>query len=453
MTVPYRQITNETFGADGTVLSSETVTLGPESATVGEADSAARLLTERERIAKGGVVGVGDKGVVALRFDDWQDAFRTNVYPLLTARALVGSLVTISRFSTDQPWGANTTFDDLRSWARTGFEVWCHGTDHKDPNPDGLDGIFREVVTAKYELEQQGVKVVGWTPPGTSPQTAMQPYMMAWDSPAAFDSYAGRLIQRTYGISEGYMVGKYRMLPQGIYHGVGGVTVAVADGATLAESKTAVDVAAKRKVGVTLMAHSGNFDGDGNMTLVEFEELLDYIVAKWDAGDIEVLTPSAMFFADHSDHRLDLITDGSFEDVQTGGAGTDWQFTWGNKTVATDGGRTGSNYLAIPFGETSYLFQTLDNLRAWGIAGEAFMMEAWVRPSGGAVVAQMQVVDPDDSSRLLVNDEWTIGSGASWTRIRLPFGIHPDSTSCRFQIRRKSGTGGLDVDDVSVRKI
>ncbi|WP_346939963.1 hypothetical protein [uncultured Clostridium sp.] len=71
-------------------------------------DKSVKLL-EKERMSKGGVIGTAGKGVVALRFDDYQNIFGEKIYPLLEARGLPSSMVLISRFSTSHKWSIGTT--------------------------------------------------------------------------------------------------------------------------------------------------------------------------------------------------------------------------------------------------------------------------------------------------------------------------------------------------------
>ena len=124
------------------------------------------LLLQQERMSKGGVIGTAGKGVVALRFDDYQNAFGEKIYPLLLARGLPCSMALISRFNTAQSWGIGTTWDEVRNWNRNGVEIWSHGTDHKDYSQNGYAGLYSQIVTSKAEIEAQNIKVVGWVLPG-----------------------------------------------------------------------------------------------------------------------------------------------------------------------------------------------------------------------------------------------------------------------------------------------
>ena len=235
---------------------------------------------------KGGVLGTSGKGVVALRFDDYQNIFGTKIYPLLLERGLPASMALISRFNTEQPWGKNTTWNQVREWNKNGVEIWSHGTDHKDYTSKGYAGLYDEIVTSKKEIENQGIKVVGFVLPGVAPSNGSTiPLYNSLTKSSDYNSVVGKLITNTYYLSEAYAYPAQRTLPTDIYHGLSHVTVS--DDATLAASIA-------NKTGIELMCHSGNLGLKGNITISQFATILDYVKNKWDEGKIEILTPSGL---------------------------------------------------------------------------------------------------------------------------------------------------------------
>lgn len=422
-------------------------------ATKAPVDLAAQsaLMTQRERTAKGGRVGVGDKAVVVFRWDDWQNRLKTDVWPLFFARGLPAGHVLISRFQTAQPWGNATTWDDIRDWTRSGIEIWCHGTDHKDPTPDGDAGIYREIVTAKHEIEAQGVKVMGFAPPGTTPVTEEQPFGTLWNSPEAYNTYTGRLIQTHYGISDGYMPGtKWRSMPYGFHHGIAASTITITEGGTtLQQAKDAVDQAIRLKVAITVFGHAGNIDAPGNMTLAQITEFLDYIYAKREAGDLDVLTPSAAFFATpDTENRVELYRGGDFDNVTAGDP--DWT-GWGTKTIVTAAGPAGENILRIPLGDTTNLVQLSDKLRDRGLDGEVFMLDLWARSVGGASVLRALLADSENLTlRPATTKTRTLTEAEGWVHIRWPFSVLVNQPGLRINLNRPSG-GGTSLDLANVR--
>jgi len=412
------------------------------------------LLLQQERISKGGVIGTGGKGVVALRFDDYQNAFGEKIYPLLLARGLPCSMALISRFNTAQSWGIGTTWGEVRNWNRNGVEIWSHGTDHKDYTKDGYAGLYSQIVTSKAEIQAENIKVAGWVLPGVHPSTKNIPYN-GLTKPSDYNSTAGRLLMQTYALTEAYAYKAPRILPTHIFHGSGHFTVSDGSGETLAISEKAINVAIKNKSGIELMCHVGNLGKPGNMSIPEFTTLLDYIKTQWDNGSIEVLTPSGLYFADpKSSTRLRLNSDASFEGL-TVASPSGWGETkhWAKKTIETSGGRTGKNFLRInSIGSSSPVAQKIKNLDKLKVLGEQFVFEGWFRPNGkGIATGVVQVVDSNNSSELKITNK-ILSKGSSWTRVRFVFSIPMNTKSITLSLNRGAGVG-TDWDDVSIKKI
>lgn len=405
--------------------------------------NAERLLTEMQRV-KGEVIGTKGKGVVALRFDDYQSVFGTSIFPLLIDRGLPCSMALISRFDTAQPWGANASWDDVRTWNQNGVEIWSHGTDHKDYIRQSFLGLYREIVVSKAEIEAQNMKVQGWALPGVTPISDATPYN-SLTKPEDFNSIPGRLVMQTYALSEAYAYPPQRVLPSNIYHGLNHFTVS--DKATLEMAKNAVQYAVETKTGIELMCHAGNLDKPGNMTLAQFVELLDYIKDQWDRGAIEVLTPSGLCFADpESSYRLQFSENGSFEEL-TEAKPTQWSAfgQLSKQTIESTGGRTGSRFLRIKSADSG-LTQKISLLNRPGTAGEQLLFEGWYRNDGNAIAA-VQIQDAEGQN-FSVTRQFS-GSGSTWKRARFAFGIPPTVKELTITVLQEQD-GLVDWDDVSV---
>ncbi|MBM7871466.1 peptidoglycan/xylan/chitin deacetylase (PgdA/CDA1 family) [Clostridium pascui] len=416
-------------------------------------DNRPSLLMEKERLAKGGVIGTSGRGVVALRFDDYQNVFREKIYPLLVARGLPCSMVLISRFDTAQSWGIGTTWDDIREWNRNGVEIWSHGTDHKDYSKSGYSGLYSQIVTSKKEIEMQGIKVVGWALPGVKPSTRNLPYN-GLTKPSHYNSTTGRLLMNTYALTEAYIYNPRRVLPASIYHGLGHVTAS--DGReTVSSLMEEINIAIKYKSGIEIMCHAGNLGKPGNLTFKEFENILNYIKIQWDKGLIEVLTPSGIYFSDpNSSIRLKLNADDSFEGLTTANSGA-WKGTrnWTGKTIETSKGRTGKNFLRIGRSIThSAVTQKIVNLDKLGVSGEQFVFEGWFRSYGSKDAAGMvQINDYDSPSKLKIIKK-SVSKGKEWTRLRFVFCIPPGTKNIAVSLYGDLEFG-TDWDDISIKKI
>lgn len=416
-------------------------------------DNGPSLLMEKERLAKGGVIGTSGRGVVALRFDDYQNVFREKIYPLLVARGLPCSMALISRFDTAQSWGIGTTWDDIREWNKNGVEIWSHGTDHKDYSKSGYLGLYSQIVTSKKEIEMQGIKVVGWALPGVKPSTRNLPYN-GLTKPSHYNSTTGRLLMNTYALTEAYIYNPRRVLPASIYHGSGHVTAS--DGReTLSSLMEEINVAIKNKSGIEIMCHAGNLGKPGNLTFKEFETILNYIKMQWDKGSLEVLTPSGVYFADpNSSSRLKLNADDSFEGLTTANSGA-WKGTrnWTGKTIERSKGRTGKNFLRIGRSVThSAVTQKIINLDKLGVSGEQFVFEGWFRAYGSKdAVGMVQINDYDSLSKLKIIKK-SVSKGKEWTRLRFIFCIPAGTKNITISLYGDLEFG-TDWDDISIKKI
>ena len=382
-----------------------------------------------------GEIGVGNKGVIALRTDDWQDALRTTIQPLLQARGLPFSHAMIDGFQTEQPWGAGTTWANIQSWSQNGMEIWSHGFDHKDYL--GWAGLVRNVVTSKANIEAQGFKVQGFSLPGATPIYTEQqrgcatPYN-GLNYLSDYASKEGALICETYPLSEAYVTGSYSQIPCPIYHGRGHVTL---DSMTLAAAKAIVDDIELRKLSVRFMWHSGNIGQATYMSLADFTAFLDYVVARWDAGGIDVVTPSALPFVTKSTNRCDLLTAGDFTGVSAG-TPLGWKNVGSGHTIYQTGGINNGPYCDVA---TSGPSQRPEKLLSQGFAGETFLFEGWTKSLGGSTTTPRVIIqDYPTPTNLNLSKTWSGIGNSAWVRVRVP-----------FTIPRKTA-GGADIDTILV---
>lgn len=414
----------------------------------------AAFLVQKERMSKGGVIGTDGKGVVALRFDDYQNLFREKIYPMLVDRGLPCSMSLISRFTTAQRWSKGTTWDDVRDWNENGVEIWSHGTDHEDYCRYGYQGLYTQIVTSKKEIEAHDIKVAGWTLPGDEATTKYIPYN-GLTKPSDFNSEVGILLLKTYALSEAYAYKPQRILPTHIYQGLDHITVSDGSGETLASAEKAINEAIKNKTGIEIMCHAGNLGKPGNMTFSQYAALLDYIKAKWDDGSLEVLTPSGLYFADpNSGHRLELAADGSFEGLTAADKGA-WKDTknWSGKTIEKTGGRTGKNFLRISRHCTnSPVTQKITSIDKLKVSGEQFVFQGWYRASGkGSTNGVVQINDDNKTKRLNIMRR-VIANRSSWKMERFVFGVPTVTKKITLSLYRTAGTG-IDWDDISIKVI
>lgn len=399
----------------------------------------------------GKAVGVGNRGVVALRFDDDHDAFHSTVYPLLRARGLPAAHACMSVGPGSQPWWTTTTWAQVRDWNRNGIEIWSHGFDHRDPTPGGDAALVQHIVDSKTALEAQQLKVQGWMQPGATPLAPPAiPYgteFLAIED--MWNTRAGQLIMETYPLSEAYAKGVFRPIPNPLRYGLDHITI---DTVSLANLQLNLGQAARFGYGVEFMLHASALGQPGRLSVADFTTFLDNIVTEWNNGTIEVLTPSGLAHANRTTHVMDLISDGSFEATTTGNTDR-WLNGWGTKTIETSGGRTGPNFLRIPAADSTIIAQRALWLNDLNLGGETFVFEGWARSDGTNTSTRVLLQDYEDTSRLNLSLNRLISVANTWTRVRHAFSLHPATRQLTIGIAREGGTARIDWDDVSIHKV
>jgi hypothetical protein len=411
-----------------------------------QTDAAAKQLAVEDVIkhGKGGTVGTAGRGVVSFRIDHQLDPFLANIWPLMKARNIPASvgLVTSAVGNPSHSYEpTTTTWANLRAESVHGLEFWAHSRNHRDPVDVG-NTFHQEIVGARDDIEANGLRCQGWQQPG-APAT----YGAGFTSPSAMDTPAGRIIRNTFGLYEAeFSNTSRRSIPTDGCRGLDHVTI---DASSLAFCQATVDFAAAWKTGVQFMLHPALIGQAGYMTLADFTALLDYVVARRDAGLLEPMTASGLAFADPgSSHRRDLVPFGTFQGLTTATRPANLWFenTAGSWTIQHDGGVVGNDYLRVPADKTRVTtpFQ-VTSLRA---SGHTYVFEAWTR-SLAVGTTQWRVIlqDLNDNSRLY-HDLWAETS-TSWTKIRKTFTVPAATTVFRAELGRRLG-GAVDFDDVHI---
>lgn len=264
------------------------------------------LLQQALLARKGGRIGTGGKGAIAMRFDDAHADFRTKVLPLLEARRLpytrVSTSDSISGVAIDPAeWAPMQTY-----CIATGGEVWNHGRTHLDATTEPVieDELIGALTALRGYLPRLPVDC--FAPPGGS-SIAYDGHMPSTAVANWADTYAGQRMLGHHALCSGYYADTYYRPLDGILRD--GQIHYSCDPYNQATAKTLVDRARDWQVGVVMMWHGQNVDTAGNMTLSDLTAVLDYIVAERDAGNILVLTVSGLAVADKSTAwRHDLLT-------------------------------------------------------------------------------------------------------------------------------------------------
>jgi hypothetical protein len=418
-----------------------------------------QVLRTRAAYARGHTIGTSGRASVAFRLDHHKASVKSKVVPLLQARGIPSGLAVLTDLDGDGQ-GAGVTWDDLRAWNWRGMEMWSHGIDHTDPrsDPGGPDaGYVKHIVDTKAEIEAEGLFCQGWMQPGISnpdPNFPGPPYDGMFGTEAEVMTQSGWMVLSTYAHLEGDVNGYLRPAHSGVQYGLGHYTI---DSATSLATLTAIlDRAERYCASVEFMLHATFLDQSGRITTALLTSFLDELVTRRNAGRLEILTPSGLYYADpRSTNRYDAIVHGTFEGqthdttAQTIGA---WDLVPSTYTLVTNGvGHSGTSYVVCP-AETSVIRQIIPaNVFT---PGQAYEAEAWFRAPNTASQARLIISDHNNqTSPVPITLTPTLGAGSDWTPVRATFTPTLATTQVRIQVGRIGNGGDVWVDDVSVRPV
>lgn len=269
------------------------------------------MLVQELKARKGGRIGVGDKAVVCLRFDDAPQEFVDIALPLLTELRLPFSRVTTTESIGDVVIDP-AVFPAMQDYCiRYGGEVWNHGRTHMGAT--GYDTIRAETIEPLYVLRERmpRIPIDCYAPPGMG--STFDGHMSS-DAPENwFNSIAGMELHSHHAIASGYMDSSlYRQLDGVVRDGQRHWSC---DGWTLSRAKSFIKTLQDERLGACLMWHANKVSAD-------FEAILQFIAAERDAARLVVLTNTGLECADASTtYRRNLlkgVPSAAFEHVWTG---------------------------------------------------------------------------------------------------------------------------------------
>lgn len=249
------------------------------------------LRTQLFRDAMGSVT-TGGKGAIAFRFDHGLSKFNSIMRPLLEARGIKYSLALSARnFNAGE--NAGVTASMVNGWS--GAEVWNHGANqHQDES--SVPGLTDQIVTGLAELQAAipDKQIWGYAVPGTG-GSGQGGFFGGATAEQFYETAAGDLILTNHAVSSGSMSGTSRRPLDGrIRQGMAHFTI---EAQTVARIKSEIDNAISNKTGNQLMMHPNLLNTEGYLTTAQLVEVLDYVVAKRDAGELVVLSPYEMVVA------------------------------------------------------------------------------------------------------------------------------------------------------------
>ena len=400
-----------------------------------------------------GRLGVGNKGAVAFRFDHDTKVFRDTVKPLVDARGFPYQLnVHISEF--DGSVAGNPTWADAVAWQDYGMEFFTHGMNHGMYSPANYQGMKNDLLTPIAIAKANGLDVKGWAMPGLGDASAFDGLLV----PDDWRGSAGRLIMSNYPLAEAYsgptcvpITSEPNMYLYGRRH----VTT---DTQTLDALKKYVDLCVIEKKSCRFMAHCGLIGTAGRITLTDYTAFLDYVVAKRDAGLLDVVLPSALPYLTNSSYRLDLLHGaGTFAGLSDAyiGLWTKLGTTW--NTIYPDGGYNNGPRVTILPGKYAPFYVIPDCTRN-GYAGEVFQFEGWCQGATAGLTDTCLVTMIGPGYTTFIDKRITGVGNVSWTPVRFNFRIPKTIggatvVDVQLTLSRYGGTSGTEWSNVTIKKV
>ena len=270
-----------------------------------------------------GVVGTGGRPAIALRFDHHTRPFIDKILPLLKQHQLPwGQMLNASSLGTTGN-EAGTAAEMQTACLASGGEAWNHSWSHVDVinGPQAEREITRGLTDLRAAMPRLWID--GFAPPGASSYMGLEGFD-ATDKWWSTDP--GRRVLAQHAFVRGYHSPVHRALNGPDLIGAGHITI---DKQTQAYCESAIRWAALAGAGLTLMLHPNYLDTTGFMSTSTLSSILAHIASRRDAGEIEVLTPTAIMMADSSRPRHSIL-EGAIEagTIPAGG----WSETIGERT-------------------------------------------------------------------------------------------------------------------------
>ncbi|MGO4297082.1 hypothetical protein [Glutamicibacter sp. MCAF14] len=283
---------------------SASIRLVPREITAGQAADRHSVLAMRERRRHAGIVGVGNRKVASFRFDHHLLDFAGKVLPLLEKYGIPWSnAMNADNFGIGDDTLTPTELQDHA--IRTGGQVWNHGGNHLDAT--GNAAITDQIVGSRDRLAvaMPRIPVTGWSPPGLA--AGGYDGFSGFDQYSQYtDTYAGQITMANHGMLEGYIPGIYRSLDGGNPVGVSHVTL---DQRSLASFQDDVS-ALPAGHGLRFMLHPNYLDQAGYLSTTDFEAMLAHVAGLRDAGQLEILSPAGLCFAQAGTEYRPLLMSG-----------------------------------------------------------------------------------------------------------------------------------------------
>ena len=249
--------------------------------------------------AMGGPVDTGGLGAVAWRIDHGFKNFRDIMLPIFRAAGIV-PMITYNPRDWSRPENAGVTPAEVNQWVSDGWvEISNHAASHTSAT--GNEAIEDQIVNGLAEIEAElpaaRGKVFGFCVAGSGGYTDDNGGTFTnGATPEQWGSHAGRLILEHHAVGYGYLPGTDLRVLDGTPRD--GLSHLGTDTRPVSEFIVKIDQAIAQRKGLQIMSHPSNLGNEGYHDAASIQQIVDYIVAKRDAGDLAVLTSYQMMVAD-----------------------------------------------------------------------------------------------------------------------------------------------------------
>lgn len=391
------------------------------------------MLVSSFKARRGGAIGT-NKATVALRFDHHLTPFVADIYPELVSRGLPWAQV--QNPETIGTAGNNGwTYAQLQTAAiNTGGEVWNHGGNHLDAS--GAEALRAQILGSLTALKAGLPKLAieGWAPPGIA-APAYDGYSPMQTVEQHTETFAGRLILANHATVSGYMGGVYRPLNGELSIGQAHYTM---DEQTAATVDGVIRGAISARAGLVLMLHPNYLGTAGFMSKEDFIAVLDNLVARRDAGEIEIVTLSGLSIAHAaSQERHDLVVNGRF---------TNGLNNWANTAGWTLNTVNGLTYATTTTGTP--ITQAVSFTRSADLRGGAREIVYKVRSTTGAVVRTAAT-----GTGVVATKDHTLPASPGWREVRQPLVVPLDFTGSLTLAAGRASGGEVNISDIRLQAI
>lgn len=373
-----------------------------------------------------GDIRFNSRGVIAIRDDDGLGEAYSVIYPELLSRGLTGSFAIITSYpGTSHNAVVNTTWAQVLEMQQNGMEIMSHSQLHiTDPVTDA--DLAAETTGTLSTFAAQNIFAEGFAQPGSWVASREIASAAMVDGTTVYGSYLRNFAHASAveGLDDQYAASfGLRALPFSRKYGY---DIKIVDTASLVQAKQHVDYLSNYGGGKVFVIHSHNIGLGGFLTLSEFQQLLDYIVLKRDAGLIDVRSCAGLVYAQPGVAR-NYIGDGDYT-LSTTATPVIWEQdpAGPTQTIEIGAGVEGGN--AAKVGHTSSYGGLRQNVLCANLRSLEFTAQVKNAVAGGTGVAQVLFGFYDQNSVLLGTQVTkTLACTDSYQTFRITMGNRPDA--------------------------